>query len=186
MLQLRTSQISLIKIASIRRGFAHVSWSGLILSSSCHTLNIWKASFLRGSSHFSSSCLLVRMSSYTWRIGIAFLLWGSSHESLKSGLILRSSCHTSSIWKASLVWVLSSHAPSRNLILKKLCHTLFCAIKWLPSWVDPIMGFQVTWYWEALVKISALEWLPYRVGPFMFLKLPACKNLFIHFNYLLE
>ena len=91
-----------------------------------------------------------------------------------SGLISRSSCHTLNIWKASLlcgssnfsfvVWfteALVTFVPSRNLILKTL--VTLCALEWNLSRVDPLMGFQVTWCWEALVTVCALDWLFSRV-----------------------
>ena len=155
-------------------GFAHVSFSGLILRCSCHTLNIWKASLLCGFSHLSSSCLLVRMSSCTWRIWMASLLYGSS-QVLFSGLISRSSCHTSSIWKASLLFE-SSHAPSRNLILKNTCH-LLCT--WMASLLCGLICLQVTWYWEALVPLCALEWLLLRVPSRGYI---AIEKLLSHFK----
>ena len=147
-------------MASLWCGFAHVSFSGLILRCSCHTLNIWKASLsCVGFAHLSSSSLLMR-SSCTW---MASLLYGSSHVSF-SGLISRSSCNSWSIWKVSLL------CASRTLILKITCHTL-CT--WMASLMCVFIYVQVTWCWEALVPLCAIEWLLPNVGHVMFLQVAS-------------
>ena len=52
------------------------------------------------------------------------------------------------------MWILS--CSIKDLVLEKhLSHFVHLNL----SWVDPLMGFQVTWCWEALVTLSALEWL---------------------------
>ena len=82
----------------------------------------------------------------------------------------------------SPVWVLSLRAFERLLpcmgplmllqgtwCWKHLSH--FAPLPHLNlSWVDPLMGFQVTWCKEALVTLCALEWLFSHVGSLMFLQ----------------
>ena len=73
-----------------------------------------------------------------------------------------------------VVWfteALVTFVPSRNLILKTL--VTLCAIEWNLSRVDPLMGFQVTWCWEALVTVCALEWLLSHVSYLMFLQVAS-------------
>ena len=106
----------------------------------------------------------------TW---MAFLPCGSSHAP-SSGQLLRSSRSLVALWtfERLLPCVGSLMLLQGTWCWKHLLH--FAPLPHLNlSWVDPLMGFQVTWCKEALVTLCALEWLFSHVCSLMFLQVAS-------------
>ena len=139
------------------------------------------ASLPCGSSHVSLSCFLVKISSYTL-ITYCNSVFKFSHW-FSSNLMLRNSCQNFALewflFRVGSLTFLKVTSSWETLVTNWTCKSLLfcvgplsCSLKDLDlekhlshfahlnlSWVDPLMGFQVTWCWEALVTLSALEWL---------------------------
>ena len=111
------------------------------------------------------------------------LSWVNPLKRLSSNLMLRNSCHNFALewllFRVGSLTFLKVTSSWETLVTNWTCKSLLfcvgplsCSFKDLDlekhlshfahlnlSWVDPLMGFQVTWCWEALVTLSALEWL---------------------------